>query len=224
MKTATHGTDEGRLRVKGMTVQPQSARDGNRKAFSPSILRFLCPPTLPLCQRTQSLSIVCRFITLHAGTPCEEFTWLLSKISWNIWQISCDIGDCRRRWHRKLWKTEARCCQSIRKLLIPFAQAPAKCGKNSLSIHVHWGIRVRQTRKVLQVRCSFRRAGESTIALKWGGRTDRAQNCVWRRSGQSITASDFGSNGPRFESGRGRCVESLVKALYSHCPKEKPSY
>ena len=28
-------------------------------------------------------------------------------------------------------------------------------------------------------------------------------------------------NGPRFESGRGRCVESLGKALYSHCPKEK---
>ena len=43
-----------------------------------------------------------------------------------------------------------------------------------------------------------------------------------RRSGQSVTASDFGSNGPRFESGRGRCVESLDKALYSHCPKEKP--
>ena len=47
---------------------------------------------------------------------------------------------------------------------------------------------------------------------------------VRRRSGQSVTASDFGSNGPRFESGRGRCVESLDKALYSHCPKEKPSH
>ena len=32
------------------------------------------------------------------------------------------------------------------------------------------------------------------------------------------------SNGPRFESGRGHCVESLDKALYSHCPKEKPSH
>ena len=30
-----------------------------------------------------------------------------------------------------------------------------------------------------------------------------------RRSGQSVTASDFGSNGPRFESGRGCCVESF---------------
>ena len=45
-----------------------------------------------------------------------------------------------------------------------------------------------------------------------------------RRSGQSVTASDFGSNGPRFESGRDRCLESLGKALYSHCPKEKPSH
>ena len=32
--------------------------------------------------------------------------------------------------------------------------------------------------------------------------------------GQSVTASDIRSNGPRFESGRGRCVESLDKALY----------
>ena len=34
-----------------------------------------------------------------------------------------------------------------------------------------------------------------------------------RRSGQSVTASDFGSNGPRFESGLGRCVESLDSLL-----------
>ena len=47
---------------------------------------------------------------------------------------------------------------------------------------------------------------------------------IRRRSGQSVTASDFGSNGPRLESGRGCCVESLDKALYSHCPKEKPSH
>ena len=40
----------------------------------------------------------------------------------------------------------------------------------------------------------------------------------------SVTASDFGSNGPRFESGRGRCVGSLDKVLFSHCPKEKPSH
>ena len=53
------------------------------------------------------------------------------------------------------------------------------------------------------------------LAFLWHGR---------RRSGQSVTASDFGSNGPRFESGRGRCIESLDKALYSHCPKEKPSH
>ena len=55
------------------------------------------------------------------------------------------------------------------------------------------------------------------------GALHNPKRCV-RRSGQSVTASDFGSNGPRFESGRGRCVESLDKALYSHCPKEKPSH
>ena len=103
MKTATHGTDEGRSWEKGVAVQPQTARDGNRKVTS-SILRFLCPPTLPLGQLKQSLSIVPRSITLHAGMSCEEFTWLRSKISWNIWQISCEIGDSRRRWCRKLWK------------------------------------------------------------------------------------------------------------------------
>ena len=43
-------------------------------------------------------------------------------------------------------------------------------------------------------------------------------------NGQSVTVSDFGPNGPRFESSCGRCVESLDKALYSHCPQEKPSH
>ena len=62
-------------------------------------------------------------------------------------------------------------------------------------------------------------------------RLDVLRQCVLRNasllycsSGQSVMASDFGSNGPRFESGRGRCVESLDKARYSHCPKEKPSH
>ena len=40
---------------------------------------------------------------------------------------------------------------------------------------------------------------------------------VYRSKNQS-------SNGARFESARRRCVESLDKALYSHCPKEKPSH
>ena len=58
----------------------------------------------------------------------------------------------------------------------------------------------------------------SVISINFSG------NALGRRSGKSVTASDFGSNGPRFESGRGRCVESLDKALYSNCPKEKPSH
>ena len=107
MKTATHGTDEGRSRVKGIDCSaPDSKRWKLKSIFHRSILRFLCPPTLPvpLGPRTQSRSIVSRSITLHAGTSCEEFTWLRSKISWDIWLISCDIGDCRCRWRRNLWK------------------------------------------------------------------------------------------------------------------------
>ena len=52
----------------------------------------------------------------------------------------------------------------------------------------------------------------------------------WRCSGQVEAQWPIGYgvglriNGPRFESGRVRCVESLDKALYSHCPKEKPSH
>ena len=58
-------------------------------------------------------------------------------------------------------------------------------------------------------------------------RTLAKDQAIWGGAvANSVTASDFGSNGPRFESGRrrGRCVESLDKALYSHCPKEKPSH
>ena len=68
-------------------------------------------------------------------------------------------------------------------------------------------------------------------SLHWKVRLSPRSYSIWklitrqgRHSGQSVMASDFGSNGPRFESGRGRCVESLDKALYSHCPKEKPSH
>ena len=71
---------------------------------------------------------------------------------------------------------EARHCQPVRKLLFSFAQASAKCGRNGLSMHIQWGIRVQQTPKVLRVRSSFGRAGEPTIVHKWGGRTNRARN------------------------------------------------
>ena len=66
----------------------------------------------------------------------------------------------------------------------------------------------------------------SKLALQKTQNFGASQGCSkdGRGNGQSVTASDFGSNGPRFESGRGRCVESLDKALYSHCPKEKPSH
>ena len=66
-------------------------------------------------------------------------------------------------------------------------------------------------------------SGPQTFSAQ-GWQTSDVFHAAFKHSGQSVTASDFGSNGPRFESGRGRCVESLDKALYSHCPKEKPSH
>ena len=116
---------------------------------------------------------------MRPGTSCEEFTWLRFKDQLGY------LTD--QLWDRRLLMPmapkalkEARCCQSLRKLLFPFARAPAKCGKNGPAIHKHWGIRVQQTPKVLRVRSSFGRAGEPTIALKWGGRTNRAQNkALW---------------------------------------------
>ena len=66
---------------------------------------------------------------------------------------------------------EARRCRSVRKLLFPFARAPAKCKRKGRSMRVHWGISVRQMPKVLRVCSSFGRAGKPMIALKWGGRT-----------------------------------------------------
>ena len=50
---------------------------------------------------------------------------------------------------------EARRCQSVRKLLFPLARAPAECGKNGPSIHLHGGIRVRQMPIFLRVRSSL---------------------------------------------------------------------
>ena len=61
------------------------------------------------------------------------------------------------------------------KASFPFRSGAFKCRKNGPSKHVHWGIRVRQTPKVLRLRSSFGWAGEPTMALKCGGRTDRAR-------------------------------------------------
>ena len=85
------------------------------------------------------------------------------------------------------------------------------------------------TQKQRQSCTSWRRAGpqrprHERRSREGRGRERSSAPTQRRRSGQSVTASDFGSNGPRFESDRGRCVESLDKALYSHCPKEKPSH
>ena len=105
-----------------------------------------------------------------------------SKIGPKISQISRYIGQISWRFEidRPKGLKEARHCRSVRKLLFPFARARAKCGWNGSSMHTHGCIRVRQTPKVLRLRSSFGRAGETKFALKWVGRTDRARNkALW---------------------------------------------
>ena len=70
---------------------------------------------------------------------------------------------------------EARRCQSVRKLLLPSARAPAKCWRSGPLMHIRWVFRVRQMSKVLRVYSWFGQAGKPTVALKWGGRTNRAE-------------------------------------------------
>ena len=186
MKTAMHGL----LRVdRDLTVQPQTRL---RKMETENCILTFYPPfplstdSVSFGPRTQSLSIVHRSITLHAhaGTSCEAFTWLRSKISWNY------LTD--QLWDRRLSTPiapkalkEARRCRSVRKLLFLLARAWAKCGRNGPSMQTHGGIRVRQTPKVLQLCSSFGRAGKTKFALKWVGRTDRARNkALWTHLGR----------------------------------------
>ena len=70
---------------------------------------------------------------------------------------------------------EARRCQSVRQLLFRFTPAPAKCGRYGSSVHVHWGIRLRQSPKGLRICSLFGWADEPTIALIWGRMTNRAE-------------------------------------------------
>ena len=175
MKTAMHGTDEGRSRVKGIDCSaPGLPEMETEKPSHRSILCFLCPLTLPLGLRTQGLSIVRRSITLHAGMYCEEFTWLRSKTSRDIWQISCEIGDCRCQWRRKLWKKldAASWFESFLSLSLEHQRSAGKTAR-TLGHPCSTGAKS-------WVRSSFGRAGEHTVALKWGGRTDRARiKALW---------------------------------------------
>ena len=125
-----------------LTVQPQTAREEHRKVL-PHFPMFHSPfplstDSVPFGPRTQSLSIVRRSITLHAGTSCKAFKWLRSKISWDIWQISCEIEDCRRRSRRKLCK-KLDAAGRFESFFFLFARARAKCGRNGPSMQTHGG-------------------------------------------------------------------------------------
>ena len=72
------------------------------------------------------------------------------------------------------------------------------------------------------------RFGRFTL-LRWLGTAPVNNCCPNTASAQALRDSNVGrlaavSRSEWFESGRGCCVESLDKALYSHCPKEKPSH
>ena len=163
------------------------------KAFSLSIPPFLCSPTLtfsctdwlmirgrccvhvldfipaqlPYCSSLSTATVslsnnASEHIVRNVHVPCQ------SKISRDIWQISCEI------WNRPRWKFSKKPNAANRfwQLLFPFAGVPAKCRRNGSSVQVPWGICVQQTPKVLRVRSSFRRAGEK----KFRRQTNRARN------------------------------------------------
>ena len=123
------------------------------------------------------------FTHIVPGRACEAND---PKIGPKISQISRYIGQISWRFEidRPKGLKEARRCRSVRKLLFPFVRARAKCGRNGRSMHTHGGSRVRQTPKVLRLRSSFGRTGETKFALKWVGRTDRARNkALWTHWG-----------------------------------------
>ena len=126
------------------------------------------------------------FLHVLGHCPGQGVRSQRSKIGPKISQISRYIGQIRWRFEidRPKGLQEARRCRSVRKLLFPFSRARAKCGRNGPSMHTHGGIRVRQTPKVLRLRSSFGRAGETKFAPKWVGRTDRARNkALWTHQG-----------------------------------------
>ena len=123
--------------------------------------------------RSPQLCFICIFYSATGqGVRSQR-----SKIGPNISQISRDIRQIS--WRSEIDRLKvlkgARCSQSVRKLLFPFARARARCRRNGPLMQVHGGIRVQVTPKVLRARSSFGRAGEPTMALKWVGRTDRAR-------------------------------------------------
>ena len=87
---------------------------------------------------------------LQTGTLCDACTCLRSKISWDIWQISCENGD-RPHWSHQEFSKKLDAAVRFWKLLFPFAWAPAKCGRNGPSVQTRTSIRVRKMPKVLRI-------------------------------------------------------------------------
>ena len=160
---------------------------GNRKppllaCDSHNVYTKLLVPSRSVGFRTYLAIVRGGYCTCLAIVPVSGVRSQRWKISPKISQISRDNRPIswRSEIDRPKVLKEAGCSQSVRKLLFPFARARAKCGRNGPSMHTHGVIRLRPTPKVLRLRSSFGRAGETKFALKWVGRTDRARNkALW---------------------------------------------
>ena len=109
MKTATHGTDEGQSRVKGirLTVQPQTARAAEMETEKPFQLPLFVSfgDRLPLGPRTQSLSHGC---SMH-GMPFHLQQWprpfLVATRGKSIAEGRVGGSSKEQIWHLFLWQS-----------------------------------------------------------------------------------------------------------------------
>ena len=111
--------------------------------------------------------------------PCEARTFLRSKIGLDNATDQLEIEIDRPKVLKK-----ARRCLSVRKLLFPFARAPAKCGRNGPPMQVHWGIRVRQTPKF----CKSAARLDGLVNLRFGDRTTEPEKSAVNPLGSVLNA------------------------------------
>ena len=130
------------------------------------------------------VSTMARFFHCSPGMSCEVWTWLRSKIV-TIMPKICWRSEIDRQRVLK----EARRCQSVRKLLFPFARAPTKCRGEMAHLDrcrcTEASARVQQRPKVLRVRGSFGRAGEPTIVRQKNRALNKALWTHSRRASES---------------------------------------
>ena len=111
--------------------------------------------------RSPQLCFICIFYSATGqGVRSQR-----SKIGPNISQISRDIWQIS--WRSEIDRLKvlkgARCSQSVRKLLFPFARARARCRRNGPLMQVHGGIRVQVTPKFCEPAARL----DGLVNLRW---------------------------------------------------------